>query len=311
MQCANPLSLRKPHFDFVANKFVEELKVPCGHCINCRIAKSREWALRCCLELPYWNSQASFITLTYDDEKLPKGYLPVSLDKSHVQKFIKRLRKDMSLLPEFCDSNGIPNLKYFCSGEYGSKFLRPHFHLILFGVGLSDDFNPSLGCYYSQEHLVEDNWPYGNVYTGTVTYQSCRYVAEYVFKKYTGEKKVKEYDEVGLQCPFQLVSHGLGERFIQDYKDVLLKRGYISVQGKKYALPKYFAEKLKIYDRLGLTFIRSEHAQKDFDKFCSNLDSSFSDLSDLEIKMMKDRQDSSVSFWSNVVNEKKQILRGR
>lgn len=44
--------------------------LPCGHCIGCRLERSRQWANRCMLELQYHDS-AYFVTLTYDDDHVP------------------------------------------------------------------------------------------------------------------------------------------------------------------------------------------------------------------------------------------------
>ena len=45
--------------------------VACGQCIGCRIARSRDWAHRCMHELQS-HDQACFVTLTYDDDYLPR-----------------------------------------------------------------------------------------------------------------------------------------------------------------------------------------------------------------------------------------------
>ena len=103
MVCTNPIRVR------VDRRFPLTLEnsmiVPCGKCISCRIQKTSEWAIRLMLELPMWNYEASFITLTYDDEHLPKD---LSLKPKDLTDFWKRLRKDY----------GKP-IKYFACGEYG------------------------------------------------------------------------------------------------------------------------------------------------------------------------------------------------
>ena len=50
-----------------------KMEVPCGQCWSCRLARSREWATRLIKEatnLP--EEQRTFITLTYNNENLPK-----------------------------------------------------------------------------------------------------------------------------------------------------------------------------------------------------------------------------------------------
>ena len=72
----------------VSTDFYEELLLPCGQCIGCRIDYSRTWAIRCLHESKL-HDENSFLTLTYDDDHLPSD---LSLDKTHFQKFMKRLR---------------------------------------------------------------------------------------------------------------------------------------------------------------------------------------------------------------------------
>lgn len=114
MQCTKPVFLAR-----------EGLNVPCGKCMACRIARSREWTTRLIHELSYWD-KASFVTLTYDNEHLPSDN---SLSVRHWQLFMKRLRKQVEPL----------KIKYFASGEYGDKFGRPHYHAIIFGLDFIRD----------------------------------------------------------------------------------------------------------------------------------------------------------------------------
>ena len=128
------------------------ISIPCGKCMGCRLEKSRQWALRCVHEAKMYEDNC-FITLTYRDKydcstkQLEKGYhVPDdwSLHKSHFQKFMKRLR------------NYFPNqeIRYFCAGEYGRNCKhnvnlevdecglchtgRPHYHVCLFNCSFPD-----------------------------------------------------------------------------------------------------------------------------------------------------------------------------
>lgn len=56
---------------------------------------------------------ASFVTLTYDNDSLPGDS---GLHKEDFQRFMKRLRKYSGY-----------DLKYFACGEYGGRFKRPHY----------------------------------------------------------------------------------------------------------------------------------------------------------------------------------------
>ena len=97
--------------------------LPCGQCIGCRLERSRQWATRLMKELRLHN-HASFITLTYDDNNLPKTADGVpTLCLRDMQLFLKSLRKHFQPV----------QLRYFQCGEYGEKTQRPHYHMILFG----------------------------------------------------------------------------------------------------------------------------------------------------------------------------------
>lgn len=233
MQCIKPIRIRNGVF-------------PCGKCIACRIAKSREWAFRLTAELPYWK-HAVFVTLTYDDKFLPEGN---TLRKEHLQLFFKRLRKNSHI-----------KLKYYACGEYGSNegrrssrgvwippkdygtgLGRPHYHAIIFG----------LGQLQSHKEFIKNSWRFcdWSIFNekkafGNVTYDSCRYVTDYIFKKYSGELAKEVYESKGVEVPFKLSSTGLGLRFCLDNGDNIRANG-ITSRGVTIATPRYFVDKLGI-----------------------------------------------------------------
>lgn len=179
MQCTNPIRLGArqgggPRF---------ELQVPCGKCLACRISRSREWATRIVHEKDC-HEESCFITITYDAVNLPNDG---SIHKSELQKFIKRLRKYLD-----------KKIKYFACGEYGELYGRPHYHAIIFGLGIEE-----------AKEVLPIVWKKGLNHVGTVTYDSARYVADYVFKSYNGEKAKEVYGD--KQPPFVLMSKGLGK----------------------------------------------------------------------------------------------------
>ena len=195
MQCVKPFRIKNPD-RFVYKKpgqsvGPEWLEVPCGHCVACRIARSREWAIRILHETEFWESSC-FVTLTYRDEDLPSNG---SLERDALTKFFKRLRKDL----------GDRKIKYYACGEYGDTYGRPHYHAIIFGLNALKD-----------KKLIESNWPYGWVKVGGVSYDSARYVAGYVQKKLYG-KESKQYEDRGILPPFSRISKGVGERYVDKY----------------------------------------------------------------------------------------------
>lgn len=210
MQCYNPIHMNE-------GRPGEALTVPCGKCLACRISKAREWSMRLMHEFNY-HKKAVFVTLTYNSEHLPKDNA-ISIDE--LQRFLKRLRK--KLPPKA--------IKYYACGEYGEQFGRPHYHAIIFGLGLDD------------KKIFEEAWTKGNIKLGTVTYQSCRYVSDYV-GKVDGEKAKELYGE--KQLPFKLQSMGLGKQFALDNQKQIKQNGYLTVDGIKMSIPRYYITKLNI-----------------------------------------------------------------
>ena len=107
--------------------------VPCGKCICCRHTKRNEYAARVTLECnENLLHTPLFLTLTYNDWHLPTveadshHYIP-TLRRDDIQLFIKRLRKRLS------DDGLDSSFKYVYCGEYGTKFKRPHYHMVIIG----------------------------------------------------------------------------------------------------------------------------------------------------------------------------------
>ncbi len=131
-------------------------RIPCGTCLGCRKSQALSWSLRCYLELDQHN-RACFTTLTYSD-----AYVPLTLDKTHLSKFLRRLRK--ALAPK-------RTVRFFACGEYGEQTNRPHYHAVLYGVDERD------------ADLLHSTWRSGLTKVGTATARSIAYTAGYTAKK--------------------------------------------------------------------------------------------------------------------------------
>lgn len=178
--------------------------------MQCKIAHAREWSVRLLHELDEFKGVGCFVTLTYKKEPESR-----SISKEELQKFFKRLRKNL-------DGRKI---KYFACGEYGEKKDRPHYHAIILGVSVVE------------QKKIEEAWKDGFVYVGTVTYDSCRYVGDYIQKKYYGIK-AQVYE--GRQIPFQLQSIGIGKNFaIKNAEQIKNKLG-ITLRGQEVGIPRYY-----------------------------------------------------------------------
>lgn len=165
-------------------------------------------------------SSASFLTLTYEDGKVPEldwrietDYLPFTqvLKKSDLQKYFKRVRKLT------------PNLKYYAVGEYGSETKRPHYHAIVFNA---------------DPEVLAEKWDNGITHQGTVTDESIKYVTKYLINEEFIENPIK---------PFAIMSKGLGKIYLK-HATKYHKRNFtlrVNPEGdNKSLIPRYYSDKI-------------------------------------------------------------------
>lgn len=219
------------------------ISLPCGKCIGCRIAKSREWALRCVHE-SQMHAHNSFITLTYDDQHVPVSY---SLDLRHWQLFMKRLRFEVGT-----------KLRFFACGEYGDQGQRPHYHALIFGY----DFHSDRKIYTHRNKnpvwrsdQLQRLWQFGNHEIGAVNFQSAAYCARYVMKKRGGEKAADHYNRVSpidgerynVRPEFAVMSRrpGLGTTWFEKFKADAFPSDFLIVDGRKVRPPAFYLDKLE------------------------------------------------------------------
>ena len=219
MQCTSPIKI-------YVNEEYGKLNIGCGKCLACRIQKRKEWSMRLWHELSYYDRHV-FLTLTYDDFHLPDNE---SLRKRDLQLFIKRLRKNLS-------KDG-RQIKYFACGEYGGTTHRPHYHAIVYGLGLDK----------SDKQLVMDNWlmcdwsvnKIRRESFGVVTAKSINYVAGYIHSKLSGREAREVYDDTGREPVFRILSQGLGKQYALDNCEQLQEQGCVTMNGIKHAIPRYY-----------------------------------------------------------------------
>lgn len=214
-----------------------KIDVPCGKCIGCRMARADSWATRLYHEGQF-HEESAFLTLTYADEWLPESY---SVSVRPLQLFFKRLRKRLAR----------PGLRYFACGEYGEKNYRPHYHAILFGFDFPDKIpwrkTPS-GFVTYRSALLERVWPFGHCEIGTVTPQSCGYVARYVTKKVYGREAPEHYkrvhpftgEEVQVQPEFLVMSKNIGRAWFDQFHVDAFPSDFVIVDGVKKPIPRYY-----------------------------------------------------------------------
>lgn len=264
----------------------QDISVPCGHCIGCRLDKSREWADRMMLELDH-SKTAVFLTLTYDQDHVPIAMLNddsepfYTLCKRDFQLFMKRLRKYFSG----------KEIRFYAAGEYGDHTFRPHYHAILFGIDTADfpdlvrfGSNPFGQPYYTSDILAR-LWSNGFVSLAPVSWQTCAYVARYCTKKLDGDLSIL-YAYRNCVPPFALMSRrpGIAGYYAVDHPELLSEsKQYVSdLNGlkkiTKVSTPKYLFEKLELTNPSLYYKIKSDRARFARDKLLIELSKTDLDL---------------------------------
>lgn len=259
-----PLVFQRSGAVGTAGEGIEEIDVPCGKCIGCRLEYARQWAIRCMHESSM-HEVNSFVTLTYNDDNIPAGH---SLYKPDMQKFLKRLRYH-SQTP----------IRYYYAGEYGEKDLRPHYHACLFGYYPEDAKFYKMAkngidrLYISQS--LDEIWGNGFCSFGNVTFESAGYVARYCMKKLTRPRRCNKCEETGEECDdcrkvrlhyervdpetgeiysvseeFADMSRrpGIGRDWIGCYEEEVFAHDSVIVNGKEVLPPKYYDSTLSEED---------------------------------------------------------------
>jgi hypothetical protein len=234
-------------FNSAAARDHESIKLPCGQCVGCRLERSRQWAIRCMHEADMHEDNC-FITLTFNNESLYQRKNPHSVDVRDFQLFMKRLRK------RFGDG-----IRFYHCGEYGEKYLRPHYHACLFNFDFDDKKLWKItetGCRLYTSVALEELWPYGFSTIGDVTFESAAYVARYIMKKVNGDAAVEHYRVVDQDTGEVLVARkpeyttmsrrpGIGKDWFDKYIDDVYPGDYVIVRGIKCKPPKYYDGILK------------------------------------------------------------------
>lgn len=165
MKCSNPkkIIINKNGTDY-------PVFVPCGKCYACQNMSRAEWALRCKYELKKTKCLA-FVTLTYDNDKLPhtcpdrefkhlvkieeqkkiyaRRWTFARLNKQHASNFVKSMQK---WIKKKFDNKDLL-FRVFLSAEYGDVTLRPHLHCII--------FSPVELHLPDWQRLISDCWKFG------------------------------------------------------------------------------------------------------------------------------------------------------
>lgn len=268
-----PLTFRSPN-KIVTGKHkiaaLMEYEIPCGQCVECRIAQARDWAVRIVHEMQIeheLNGRGSaMVTLTYNDDCVPYVYEEIdgkeiktdrmTLRKDHIKKFIGRLREKKR-------RRGRTDIRYYAAGEYGDEEWRPHYHCILIGCDFPDMYlysKSDSGNDIYRSDFLEGIWQYGNSSITETNFTSAEYTAKDIVKRVkesqTEEHKkwlkkhgVSSIDEYygGRVREFQLKSTkpGIGARWIDKYyRDVFPHCQLPKINGVNLPVPRYYVDRI-------------------------------------------------------------------
>lgn len=203
--------------------FIKWVNVPCGCCDECLNDRARQWAYRILVEAAQYKNNW-FITLTYDDDHLPRSDIGApTIRYKDVQLFLKLLRRQTKT-----------KFRYLVGAEYGDKsntppLGRPHYHIILFGLNLPDltqdfkeavystavGYDPRDGEYKTRLKLdrlknhskpnndhrlfysktIHKAWKFqGNISVGQFSFDTAAYISQYCTKKINPDNG-KKYEE--------------------------------------------------------------------------------------------------------------------
>ena len=218
MACAHPLHLRYKDYGTIT--------VPCGNCVCCKSLRALVWSDRIRAEVHDNYKSCLFLTLTYSDDFVPyafneDGDVRETLSPLHFNGFIKGLRNRLYYFDKST------RFKFFGCGEYGGKFGRPHYHLLLMGL-------PNVDFIHD---CVKRLWTFGHfdISAPRSTEDVVNYVTGYVLKKYSGKVALEKY---GVSIPpFQRSSKNIGlTRYLQR-RDKIIEDGGLMVRGKLHPIP--------------------------------------------------------------------------
>ena len=231
---------------------LHKIELPCGKCSECTKDYYTMWATRGSRELMRWDSSI-FITLTYNEEHINDNR---SLSKKEIQDFIKRVKK------HFRSNKENPIRQSYC-GEYGTKTLRPHYHAILYNCDFTDKKPHRItdaGHPVFTSAILTRLWGKGNAEFGYATPQSIAYLYKYILKKKSRKEKLKpltlEIDGITYDVEHEFIESSRNPGIGAHMRDSpSIKKGYLTVDGFKKKIPKYYLEHLKktdpeTYDKL-------------------------------------------------------------
>lgn len=188
------------------------------------------------------HDEKCMVTLTYNEETVPHildendNSYGLTLNKKHLQKFMKRLRRKY-------DGKQI---SFYGCGEYGDDFSRPHYHVCLFG----HEFSDRESCEPSQtgnEQYVSDTlnrlWKFGYSTISQFNASTAAYCARYCTKKMYGKGAKAYYNDREPEFSHMSRNPAIGKRFYEKYKKDLFDYDECIIDAKRVKIPRYYDKK--------------------------------------------------------------------
>lgn len=233
MICITPITIKRD-YRTINGDFTDI--VPCGKCPPCKKKRRNNWSLRLEKEIGQSKS-ACFMTLTYAEAPISFNGHP-TLQRDDFTLFIKRLRKCAPKTP-YIKKNGstgyTSSLKYYAVGEYGTKYLRPHYHIILFGL------HPH---FLKRPNKVANIWGHGSIDIAECNIRTINYVTSYVMQG----SWVPTQDDDDRVAHFATMSKNLGISYLtpQTVKFHIshMLNAVIGQGGQYQQLPRYYKDKI-------------------------------------------------------------------
>lgn len=223
--------------------------VKCGKCLECVQDYSREWSYRCELESRCWEHNC-VVTLTYADTD-------GELCRRDAQLFMKRLREHFA--PK--------RIRFFGCGEYGKRYKRPHYHIVLFNCSFDDSYywkKSQTGNPMYRSPTLETLWTAGYSVIEPLTLETVKYCAKYLQKliNYHG-KKVK---------PFTMMSNrpGIGALALEKFPNVvngIINTDKLYSEGHYIKTPQYLLKYVEKVLARYLGSLEGPELQQAIDKF--------------------------------------------
>lgn len=224
-------------------------ELPCGVCIDCRVRRTQEWAIRAYHE-SQMHERIIWVNPTFADN-------PITLSRKPYQIFFRSLR------------DAGHRFQYFGCGEYGEKLSRPHAHIFLFGVDFDDAYawTNNKGKILYRSPTLEKHWPHGHIlFARGLDASAASYTAGYTSKKIGGKKAaeidpdtgLKHYEKldprtgeiIELMPEFVMCSlkPAIGKRWFEKNYEEIYHTDSVVMNGREYPIPRKYDEWLKAKD---------------------------------------------------------------